>query len=68
MTSTTKQFADLFAETKLKVYKPGDMVEGVIFAQGSNKIWVDIPGRGLGIIYASELTADTPEFNKGDKI
>ncbi len=62
------KFADMLADIKLELFKPGDMIQGEVFAKGSNKIWVDIPGHSLGIIYSRELSADSPELSKGDKV
>jgi ribosomal protein S1 len=61
-------FAELLAESKAKIFKPGDMIEGEVFTASGNKIVVDIDGRGLGVIYSKELSADTPKLNKGEKI
>lgn len=69
MTTTLKnKFADLFAKTKLKVIKPGDIVEGEVFAKSRNKLWIDIKGRALGVIYGRELSTNTSELSKGDKV
>jgi len=67
-TKQDTKFADLLAETKLEVIKPGDMIQGTVFAKGSNKTWIDIHGHSLGVIHSRELSTDSPDLSKGDKV
>ncbi|MFH1749793.1 MAG: S1 RNA-binding domain-containing protein [bacterium] len=67
-TKQDTKFADLLAESKLEIFKPGDMIQGEVYAKGSNKIWVDIQGHSLGLIFSRELSADSPDLTKGDKV
>ena len=62
------KFGELLNQKPIKPFKPGEMVEGKIFSRTKNKIWIDLEGRTLGVIYGRELSADMPDVKEGDKI
>ena len=49
-------------------YKKGDAAEGIIISKTRNKIWVEIEGRGIGIVPAREMPADIEDLKPGEKI
>jgi small subunit ribosomal protein S1 len=54
-------------EKGVNVFKVGDTVEAKIFAKTKNKLWVDT-GVGIGVVPEKELTAESDEMAKGDKV
>lgn len=51
----------------VNVVKAGDTVEAKIFAKTKNKLWLDI-ACGIGVVPGKEMTAESDEMQKGDKV
>ena len=49
-------------------YKRGDTAEGTIISKTRNRIWVEVEGRGIGMIPPREIPADTEDLKIGDKV
>ncbi len=71
-TATSKMAELLDKVGDLGILKSGDLVEGIVTAVASNRVWVDIGnGKFTGIISSKELTEagiSMPDFKVGDKI
>lgn len=48
--------------------KRGDTIEGKIISKSRRQLWLDIEGRGIGMVPPRELVADLDEVKVGDKI
>lgn len=71
-TATSKMAELLDKVGDLGILKSGDLVEGIVTAVASNRVWVDIGnGKFTGIISSKELTEagiSMPDFKAGDKV
>lgn len=57
MTTTTKTLTmdDLLEEQAVAVLTPGEVVEGVVLSVRKHEIWVDLAGRGIGLVVRREI-------------
>lgn len=72
-TTSVGKMAELLNEAgNLGILKTGDIVEGIVTAVTSNRVWIDIAdGRFTGIISSKELAEagiSMPDFKVGDKV
>lgn len=48
--------------------KRGDTVEGMVINKTRNKIWIEIEGRGIGMVPSREMPIDLEEIKVGEKV
>jgi len=49
-------------------FKKGDTAEGIIISKTKNKVWIEIEGRGIGMVPPREIPADIEDLKVGDKV
>ena len=49
-------------------YKTGDTAEGKIISKSRNRVWVEIEGRGIGMIPSREISSEIEDLEVGDRV
>jgi len=49
-------------------FKKGDTAEGTIISKTRNNVWIEIEGRGIGMVPPREIPADIEDIGVGDKV
>lgn len=55
-------------EDKIPVFEVGDMVEGEVVGRTGRKLWIDIQGKALGIVPATEVSGHKEDLKEGKKV
>lgn len=58
--STTLTMDDLLASSEAKHLETGDVVEGVVSSVKKHEVWIDLGGRGVGVVMRRELSHGPP--------
>lgn len=56
---------------EIRVFKPGDMIEGTLISVGKNEVYIDVEGVGVGVVRGRELYDDQAVLSSlkvGDQI
>jgi small subunit ribosomal protein S1 len=49
-------------------FKKGDTAEGILLSKTRNRVWIEIEGRGIGMVPPREIPAEIEDLNPGDKV
>src|SRR5262245_15963642 len=60
MSKSTLSMDELLANSDVKQLEAGDVVEGVINQVRKHEMWVDLGGRGVGVVMRRELSHGQP--------